>query len=67
MTQICHTPDPGIVLQPHAMAVDHVRDLAQAAKNRRPGNLWCRAPGPQTPPFGLRKLPRAWWIGMLAV
>jgi len=49
------------------MAVDQVRDLAQVAKivvraifggARRIRGL---------PPFGPGRLPRAWWIGMLAV
>ena len=58
MTQISHTPDPGLCFS-RTMAVDQVRDLAQVAKivvriilgvARR-----------------TRRLPRAWWIGLLAV
>jgi hypothetical protein len=32
MTQICHTLDAGLFLQPHAMAVDHVGNRAHVAK-----------------------------------
>jgi hypothetical protein len=60
MTQICHTPDPGL-------AVDQVRDLAHVAKIVVRAIFGVARRIRRLPPFGLRRLPRAWWIGKLAV
>jgi hypothetical protein len=49
------------------MAVDQVRDLAQVAKIVVRRILGVARRTRRLPPFDLRRLPRVWWIGMLAV
>jgi hypothetical protein len=49
------------------MAVDQVRDLAQVAKIVVRRILGVARRTRRLPPFGLRRLLRAWWIGKIAV
>jgi hypothetical protein len=67
MTQICHTPDSGLFCSRTRWLSIKFAILRKSRKIVVRGIVGVARRIGRLPPFGLRRLPRALWIGMLAV